>query len=515
MSNARLAAIDIGTNSFHLIITEVDTETGNFKILGREREIVRLGSSSSDMKYLARDAANRGIKTLKRFKALSDAAGADIRAIATSAVREALNRDEFIKQVKDEIGIKIEIASGYEEARFIYLGVLQSLPVYNETILLIDIGGGSTEFLVGEKRGILYDNSLKLGAIRLTQRFFTDGEYVNSAVKDCRKFIRGTMNPVTRQIGKYEFGTVVGSSGTILNIAKLISYGKNGEEETRLNNFSFSRDELGEAVEKILEADSIKKKSKLPGIDADRADIITAGALILEQLFKELKIKQMTVSEYALREGVIFDTIEKKYLHGKINHLEDIRYKSVIRSAENFNYEKEHAHHTAELALRIFDQTKDIHNLGDAEREYLEAASILHEVGSFISHTQHHMHSYYLVRNSELLGFTENEKEIIANIARYHRKSHPKLKHEEYAKMSSEDQLIVKKLASILRIADGLDRTHSSVVKDVVCISSGDELKIMIQGNKDSSLELETWGAERKKGLFEETFGMKVRAEEG
>lgn len=282
-----------------------------------------------------------------------------------------------------------------------------------------------------------------------------------------------------------------------------------------MNNFSFSRDELGEAVEKILEADSIKKKSKLPGIDADRADIITAGALILEQLFKELKIKQMTVSEYALREGVIFDTIEKKYLRGKPDHLEDIRYKSVFRTAENFKYEKVHAHHTAELALRIFDQTNDIHKLGDTEREYLEAASILHEAGSFISHTQHHRHSYYLIRNSELLGFTENEKEIIANIARYHRKSHPKLKHEEFAKMSSEDQLIVKKLASILRIADGLDRTHSSVVKDVKCIRHGDELMILIQSGRGSSLELEIWGAERKKGLFEETFGMKVRVEEG
>jgi exopolyphosphatase/guanosine-5'-triphosphate,3'-diphosphate pyrophosphatase len=196
MSKARLAAIDIGTNSFHLIITEVETDTGNFKILGREREIVRLGSSSSDMKYLSRDAANRGIKTLKRFKALADAAGAQVRAVATSALREALNQDEFISQVRDEIGIKIEIASGYEEARFIYLGVLQSLPVFDNTVLLIDIGGGSTEFLVGQKRGILYDNSLKLGAIRLTQRFFPDGKYDNSAVKDCRKFIRGSMNPV-------------------------------------------------------------------------------------------------------------------------------------------------------------------------------------------------------------------------------------------------------------------------------------------------------------------------------
>lgn len=513
MSKARLAAIDIGTNSFHLIITEVETDTGNFKILGREREIVRLGSSSSDMKYLSHDAANRGIKTLKRFKALADAAGAEIKAVATSAVREALNRDEFIKQVRNEIGIKIEIASGYEEARFIYLGVLQSLPVFDNTILLIDIGGGSTEFLVGQKRGILYDNSLKLGAIRLTQRFFTDGKYDNGAVKDCRKFIRGSMNPVTRQINKYEFDTVVGSSGTILNIANVINITENGESETKLNNFTFSRDDLSGAVERILKADTIKQKSRIPGIDDDRADIITAGALILEQVFKELKIKQMVVSEYALREGVIYDTIEKKFLFGRINHLENIRYKSVLRIAENYKYEKEHSLHVADLAMKLFDLTKDIHKLGDTEREYLEAASMLHEVGSFISHAQHHRHSYYLIRNSELLGFTENEKEIIANIARYHRKSHPKVKHEDFAKLGADDQLIVKKLASILRIADGLDRTHSAAVTDLRCFLSGDELRILLRGDGESSPELEIWGAERKKALFEETFGIKVKVE--
>jgi exopolyphosphatase/guanosine-5'-triphosphate,3'-diphosphate pyrophosphatase len=515
MSKPRLAAIDAGTNSFHLIITEVDTDTGNFKILGREREIVRLGSSSSDMKFLTPDAAERGIKTLKRFKGLADAAGAEIRAVATSAVREALNRDEFIKRVKNETGIKLEVASGDEEARFIYLGVLQSLPVYNDTILLIDIGGGSTEFLAGQKRGILYDNSLKLGAIRLTKRFFPSDEYSNGAVKECRRYIRGTMNPVTRQLRRFDFDTVVGSSGTILNVANIIHTSKNGDTEIKLNNFSFSRDELAAAIEEIIEADTIKKKSRIPGLDSDRADIITAGALILEQVFRELKIKRMVVSEYALREGLIFDTIEKKYLYGRTDHLSDIRYKSVMRVAENFKYEKEHSLHTAELALKIFDGTEEIHKLGKTEREYLEAASVLHEVGSYISHSQHHRHSYYLIRNSELLGFTENEKEIIANTARYHRKSHPKLKHEDFAKLSSEDQMTVKKLASILRIADGLDRTHSSVVKDIRCVRTDGELKILIHGNGDSSLELEIWGAERKKGLFEETFGMKVRVEEG
>jgi exopolyphosphatase/guanosine-5'-triphosphate,3'-diphosphate pyrophosphatase len=513
----RLAAVDIGTNSFHLIIADVEGSSANFKILGREKEIVRLGTGSSDMKFLTEDAITRGISTLKRFKGLADAAGAPLRAIATSAVREAINQNEFIKRAYDEAGVKVEIASGFEEARFIYLGVLQALPVFDKKILLIDIGGGSTEFLIGQKREVFYDNSIKLGAIRLTQRFFNSDRTESKAVKECRKFIKGTMNPVKRQLENINFDTAVGSSGTIVNIANMIRIAKTGEPEGRLNNFTLTKEELYEITEKIIEAKTEKQILKIPGLDPSRADIITAGALILEQIFKELKIKQLTVSDFALREGIILDTIETRLALKEHDHLTDIRYKSVIQLAENFKYEKEHSDHTSILALKIFDQTKDIHKLGNLEREYLEAASILHEVGCFVSHSQHHRHSYYLIRNSELLGFTENEKEIIANIARYHRKSHPRQKHETFAKLNPQDQTIVKKLASILRIADGLDRTHASAVNNVNCINVNGELNIVLEKSPygNTNLELEIWGAENKKALFEETFGVKVKFEVG
>jgi exopolyphosphatase/guanosine-5'-triphosphate,3'-diphosphate pyrophosphatase len=517
MHNNRLAAVDIGTNSFHLIIAEADNKSGSFKILGREKEIVRLGTGSSDMKYLSPEAITRGVETLKRFKGLADSAEAPLRAIATSAVREAINKREFIRQAFDKADVRVEIASGYEEARFIYLGVLQALPVFDKKILLVDIGGGSTEFLIGHRREIFYDNSLKLGAIRLTQRFFQSDKIESKFVKECRRFIRGTMNPVTRQIENYSFDTVVGSSGTIANIGNMVNAMKTEEPQIRINNFTFTKDELQGVIEKLIEAKSVKQRLKILGLDPSRADIITAGALILEQIFKELKIKQLTVSDFALREGIILDTIENRYLLKEHDHLTDIRYKSVIQLAENFKYEKGHSRHTAELALSIFDQTQSLHKLSYSEREYLEAAALLHEVGCFVSHSQHHRHSYYLIRNSEMLGFTENEKEIIANIARYHRKSHPKQKHEAFAKLNPEDQSLVKKLASILRIADGLDRTHSSAVKGVVCLSRNGELIMTLEINNEnnSQLELEIWGAENKKTLFEETYGVRVKFESG
>jgi len=311
MAPKRLAAVDIGTNSIHLIIAEVFPETGKFKILNREREMVRLGSGSGDMKFLSKEAIGRGLDTLKRYKALADAANAPVRAIATSAVREAINRNDFIDLVRDYTGIKVEVVSGVEEARYIYLGVLQALPVYDRKILLIDIGGGSTEFLIGRQRKILYDDSIRLGAVRLTNRFF-DSEQVNpKAVEECRIHIKGVMKPVIREIRKFDFEQAVGASGTVVSVAGMVSFRRSGENEKRLNNFTFSKNELSETVDQIIEAGSVKKIAKLPGLHPERADIILAGVLVLEQIFKELDLKAMTVSEFALREGIILDSIEK------------------------------------------------------------------------------------------------------------------------------------------------------------------------------------------------------------
>ncbi len=506
-----LAAIDIGTNSVHLIVAEADPASGRFKILDREKENIRLGSGSTDMKYLSDGAMDRGVRTLTRFKAIADSLDASVRAVATSAVREALNQEEFLRRVRTETGIKIETASGVEEARLIYLGILQALPVFPKKILMVDIGGGSTEFLVGHKRRILYSNSLKIGAVRLSQRFFKDGKTSQRSVRDCREYVAGMLNPIVREVKKHDFEMVVGASGTITSIARMIGRMREEDDEISINNFVFTRDELLKIVDTVLSAENASERLSIAGLDRGRADIIPAGAIILEQIFKESKIKSLTVSEFALREGIVLDTIEKERNRGGGDHLHDIRYGSVQHLARTFHDEQSHAKHVAKLALRIFDQTKILHKLGGIERGYLEAAALLHEIGLFVSHSQHHRHSYYLIRNAELLGFTENEKEIIANIARYHRKSHPKMKHDGFRKLSAEDQQAVTRLAAILRIADGLDRTHSSRVKDILCRKSRGHLSFRLKRQGRAKLDLEVWGADRKKELLEETFRVKLR----
>ena len=506
-----LAAIDVGTNSLHLIVTEVNGTTGRFKTLHREKDVVRLGAGTTDMKYLSEPAMSRALEVLRRFKMVADSFGAPVRAVGTSAVREALNQEEFLRRAKSETGITIEIASGFEEARLIHLGVLQALPLFKKRHLMVDIGGGSTEFLLGYRRRILYNNSLKIGSVRLTQRFFPKGDVSSKSIRECSEFVRGMLNPVRRAVRQEGFEAAAGSSGTILNVASMVRWERGDSEERSLNNEIFTREELGTIVQEVLDTRRSEDRAQIDGLDPGRADIIVAGCIILREVFRELGIKSMMVSEYALREGIILDTIESLHLKKPTNHLHQLPQSSVLHVAENLHYERSHAHQVSRLALRIYDQLPRLHKLGSRERTYLQAAAILHEVGLFVSHAQHHRHSYYLIRNSELLGFTENEKEIIACVARYHRKSHPKLKHDGYNRLSAEDQLIVRKLSAILRIADGLDRTHSSKVRDIGCRLKRGSVTFAIRQARKKSLEIELWGAERKKALFEEVFRTTAR----
>ena len=507
--NEALAAIDIGTNSFHLVVVKLK-DSDRFEILAQEKEVVRLGSGSKDMKILKVDAMNRGIAALKRFRQIAEISQADIRAVATSAVREAINKEDFLERAKQEAGIDVEVISGFEEARLIYLGVLQTLPIFERKILLVDIGGGSTEFLIGQAGTIIDANSLKLGAIRMTDRFFNDEPIEAKHVNKCRQHVKAYINPMARRVRLHGFETAVGSSGTVLSIAQMVQLLRKQEPTRSLSNFVFSRSELAEVIKILVKADTVKKRQKVEGLDPKRADIILGGAIILEQAFEEMKIEQMMVSGFALREGVILDALQKSR-GSSLHQLTDIRYKGVLHLAETCNYEKDHSDQVTKLALQLFDQLGGLHKLDNINREYLQAAGILHNVGFFISHAQHHLHSYYIIRNSEYLtGFNSREVEIIAQVARYHRKSEPKPKHEEFARLSVKDQMIVRKLAGILRIADALNRTHASIITNLRCEPDGETLKVHLETAQGVVPSLEIYTADIRKTLLEEVLQVKV-----
>lgn len=507
-----IAAIDVGTNSFHLIIASVNNR-GILHVNSREKEVVRLGKSteSRDMKIIYPDAIERGIATLKHYAALAKSQKAEVRAVATSAVREAENQKAFLDKVRNDTGIDIEVVSGIEEGRLIYIGAIHALPILDKKALIIDIGGGSTETIIGLRGNIIYGKSEKLGALRLTNHFFTSNEISDQQIELCRNYIHGEWSPIMKSIKDTGFDTVVGTSGTILNIAAMTLTKNNGYIPDVLNGLSVSKKEILNVIKKITKSKTVSERNKITGIDPARADIILGGALILEYVINQLNIERILISSYSLREGIVFDTIQKKKAIQEFKHLSHLRFESINSLCLRFNVNTVHSEHVKNTTIKLFDDLQQLHKLGYQYRELLEIASILHDVGYFISHDQHHKHSHYIISQSIMPGFTMNEAELIAMIARYHRKSHPKKKHPEFMRLSPENREAVKCLAGILRIAEGLDRRQQQIVQCVKAELNNDSISIFINSNKkESKPDIELWEAERRKLLLEETLGKPI-----
>jgi exopolyphosphatase/guanosine-5'-triphosphate,3'-diphosphate pyrophosphatase len=514
MSSEHLAAIDIGTNSIHLVVARFGEGT-RFDVIAREKQMVRLGSSSGDMKELDADAIDRGIETLERFRKIAEISNAKVYAVATSAVREAENAQLFIDRARNEAGIEVNIISGVEEARLIHLGVLQAVPVFEQRLVLVDIGGGSTEILVGEHGEALTAFSLKLGAIRLTHRFFRSDVLHPGAVDACRRYVRAMLARVGREVSRLGYSVAVGSSGTIETVAAM-AWAARGEDESprTFNNFAFTRREVRHVVERLVDAPTVEERRRLPGVDPSRADILLAGAVILEQTMKELEIREMVVSDYALREGVLLDALARER-GAALHHLQDLRRRSVEHLMEMTDEDPDHSRRVSALALDLFDELAPWHGQGEHARELLEAAALLANVGLFVSHSAHHKHSYYVIRNSDhLTGFTDHEIELVAVVARYHRKSAPKAKHPEFARLSGDDQTLVRTLAGILRVAIALDRTHAGLVESVHVREQDGDIVVEVLGVPDADLALELFTAVERRGLLEEVLGRDVRFEE-
>jgi exopolyphosphatase/guanosine-5'-triphosphate,3'-diphosphate pyrophosphatase len=519
-----IAAIDIGTNSFHMVIAKIN-RSGAMNIISREKEMVRLGSSGKDMKYLQEDAMERGVRVLYSFAKMAESHDAIIRAVATSAVREAVNKEAFIRRVRNELAIEIEVISGVEEGRLIYLGAIHALPTYDKKILIIDIGGGSTETIVGLKEEIEFVHSEKIGSIRLTKLFFDSGNYNKEAVSDAKRYIKGEWATVLNQIKSSGFETTNGASGTIQSLAYMALASKQQLIPELLNGYSVPASDILDVIKKIIRCKNISEIQKLPGVDPKRADILIGGSIILEIILEELNIKEILLSPYALREGIVYDTYEKQVTSKAHNHIANLRYETIKNLALRYGIFDEHSQFVTQIALKFFDNLAKFHKLGKYEREILELSAIVHDIGYWISHDQHHKHSYYIITHSDLPGFTNDESEIIALIARYHRKSHPKKKHSEFAKFEEKTQYCIKVLSGILRIAEGIDRRQKQYVQDIIfpnleeviknykksdsAFQGKIEINIVPKKTK-KSIDIEIWGANRRKELLEHVLGIEI-----
>jgi exopolyphosphatase/guanosine-5'-triphosphate,3'-diphosphate pyrophosphatase len=517
-----LAAIDIGTNSIHMAVVKIDASLPAFSIIAREKETVRLGDRDPRTGNLTSEAMERSISTLQRCQNLARSLNAtDIIAVATSATREATNGQEFLDKIESELGLVVSLISGPEEARRIYLGVLSGMDFNEHPHVVIDIGGGSTELILADSHEARVLTSTKVGAVRLTREFVTTDPIDRAEFQHLRAYVRGMLERPIEQIWANlqlaEVPRLVGTSGTIQTLALVHALEKQGVAPNRLHGYQMSRQDIKDLV-KRLSAMNYEQRFAVPGISDKRAEIIVAGALILLEVMNMLNIDSIMICERSLREGIVVDwMLTHGLIEDRLRYQSEVRERNVIKIAQKYHTELDFSQRVANFALTIFEQTRGtLHYWGAKEKELLWAAAILHNCGIYISHDSHHKHSYYLIRNAEMLGFAEIELELIANIARYHRKSKPKKKHENYSKLPHKEyQQIVSQLSAILRLAVALDRRQIGAIEKIECHYSNTHRELylyLFPKQEDDDCALELWSLDYKKVIFEEEFGVKVVA---
>ncbi len=520
-----IAAIDIGTNSVHMVVVEIDPKLPAFHIIAKEKDTVRLGDRDPDTGDLTEEAIKRALNALKRCKDLAESLNVrQILAVATSATREAGNGIAFLHRIKSELGISVNLISGQEEARRIYLGVLSGMDFGDRPHVMIDIGGGSTELILADIREARFLSSTKVGAVRLTKEFVTSDPISKKELNYLKAYVRGMLERPVEEIWHSlqlnENPRLVGTSGTIETLATIHALDKQGTVPNPLNGYQLTRQDIEAATNKLA-AMTYEERFSIPGISDKRAEIIVPGAIILLEAMEMLCINSITICERALREGIIVDwMLTQGLISDRLRYQNEVRNRNIFKIAHKYQVDLEYSERVANFALSLFEQTQEhLHQWGQDEKELLWAAAILHNCGIYISHSAHHKHSYYLIRNAELLGFTELELELIANIARYHRKSKPKKRHDSYQELPSKKyQLMVRQLSAILRIAVALDRRNKGAIARVRCHFDPkqrilDVTVIPHEIGDDCALEL--WSLDYKKPIFEEEFDIQLQAKLG
>jgi exopolyphosphatase / guanosine-5'-triphosphate,3'-diphosphate pyrophosphatase len=506
----KFAAIDIGSNSIKLVVVDA-AASNSFAVLVREKETVRLGHETLLKGHLGRAAMLRATDCIQRFRSLAEARGADkIVAIATAAVREANNSSNFIKAVEQKTGIRVEILSGIEEARLIGLAAAQGCSTKGAATLNIDIGGGSTEISIFRDGLPLRLHSIRLGAVGLTERFLQKDPPGAKAVRDLQAEIRAAVERPARELHDSSWDSVTGTSGTILAIGNALRAWSGGDQTVQPVEAVIKLRELTQFNGALAEM-TVAERRSAARLTTQRAEIIVAGSLMLETIMRALGIASLTTCEWALREGVIIDRLRDWEAQSQppMPDIADQKLRGVHAVGKRFGYEEAHSHQVARLAETIFDALATSEDLTRHQRLLLSAAALLHDVGYHIAHESHHKHSLYLIENSELTGFSESERALIANIARYHKGSLPKDHHPHYAALSGSDRLTVSRLAGILRLADALDRRHDNRVKELSCKRRRNVVDI--QALSELECENELTEAERRLRLFEDAFDCRVK----
>jgi exopolyphosphatase/guanosine-5'-triphosphate,3'-diphosphate pyrophosphatase len=509
----RIAAIDIGTNSLHMIVVRVRPDL-SFEVIDREKEMVRLGAGGLDGRALTPEAMHAALQVLSKFRRLADSHRVDeIIAVATSATREAENGAEFLKTITETTGIRARVISGTEEAKLIHQAAVYGVGLAGDMVVAIDIGGGSVEITRGAGSNMEAGRSFKLGVIRLTERFVKSDPLAPRDERKLHRYVDEEIGKYLDQIRRAGFDRVVGTSGTILSLGAVAQAERDQAPGASLRNRRISAKQL-RRTRKTLVSRDLQERLRVPGLEPRRADLAVAGAILLDAILRRLGADDITLCDLSLREGLVLDYVAR---HRKeivqADRYPDVRRRSVFELAERCNYWPEHAQQVARLSIALFEQTRVVHGLTDRERDWLEYAALMHDIGVHISYERHHKHSYYLIRNGDLRGFEPDEIETIALVARYHRQATPKGRHEGYGELRRKRRRTVRTLGAILRLAESLDRSHSQAISGLELHDRGEDALLQLRTSEDAELEL--WAATRHGAAFERLLGKPLHVEVG
>lgn len=498
-----LAVIDIGTNSIRMVVAAVEGD-GAYRVLDEERVMTRLGHGLAETGRLADETMTQSVQAIGNMKAIAEGFKVkELRVIATSAVREATNGRTFCRDVWRRHRVRVDVISPEEEAQLAFASAMRHFTLTGRSVAVVDIGGGSAEVVLAADGLVDRVYSMPIGAVRLSERFNKSDPINNKHWKAMKRAVSKT---IRETVGRPPFqpDVMVGSGGTFTTIASMIQCQR--EERARgLHGYKASFGEIAHLLDRLRDA-SLEARKHIPGLNPHRADIIVAGLLVAHTLGDRLGCQHVIVNERGIMDGMLLNMIADLSARGSAARTPPKERMEWVRTfARKCRSNERHCEHVAVLAQDIFDQLPDELRPARAGREMVTAAALLHDIGYLISHTGHHKHAYHLIKHGELPGFSASEIELIANVARYHRRALPKSKHENFARLDKESQPLARKLAGILRVADGLDRAHLQTLRIARCEVTPEMITLHVQSEANPQVEI--WDALRKAELFEAAFG--------
>src|SRR5579875_734366 len=501
----RVAAADLGSNSFHLLVVEARPD-GSFVPLVREKEMLRLGDVVAREGRLTDEAVESAIEVVRRFRTLAEAQGAEeLVAYGTAALREAANGPEVADRIEAETGVRVQVVNGIREAQLVFEAIRASVVMEPSPALCADLGGGSLELAVGDRFGLRYATSLHLGVGRLTAELVRADPPTHKDRARLRRRVDEELSDVLPDLLARGPRQLIGSSGTFLAIARASAALRDGIVPTSVNQLTVPINALEDLAELVFRL-GVEDRAALPGIDARRAELLPAGVVVLEGLLAATGLESLTVSEWALREGMVLHVLNR---HDRADFSDDpraIRRASVLSLCRRSHYREHHAAEVARMALQLFDGTTPLHGLSGEDRELLELAALLHDIGEHVSRDGHSRHSAYLIEHGGLRGLSPDEVRILTCLARYHTRGRPRESFPAWDALAPEDRRRVLGLLALLRIADGLDVSHADIVGEITVELEG--ARAVISAPARGEGELEAWMFHRKSGLFEEAFGL-------